>query len=598
MTGLSAVRIRILLSVSLFLLFGHGALSQVQCTNLDASVDGSVVSGNQACTNAGRFASSYCQQLCTAFQSLISTKDASDPNFLLILQLKERPDLLFDANYQAAIKAKAKSDLDQLGKNVEQSALSQVALYANSVQTGSSAQAGGSTNLVTKPTTTDLISLAADSGAFTDTLNGSTMTLSANAEGLAEFIRNENPITARQGAARQLLHRFAFKAGFNVAQPSSTTTVNSTSANSSTPSSITSVVIPFANNLSFNSFTASFSVPLRKADPLSTSFDTAWNAAMTTEKSQIDASVQATQVDIIKVLGKIDRTKLSENIAKARTDFTSAAFMQTQTPQKNFTLFAQEFEVYAEAYMAELQNEDPDLLTEIAQTNSDRAALEDVVRTVMDDARGNLLSVLYSYSSQPSKPATNDVTVAYAYTVPCTTNAKPAGAKPVGASVSTTGTTQSRWCGLQTTANGYGSWYFNVPAGATYGRFRAYQFSLEVDKPIGPTTAPKATVSLAAYGQNQSDPTVLNISAGNLAPGTNIPLPSNAQVLLGKAGWLGVGQAKLVWNLPKANGLQIPIAFKWSSRTDLKSSGDWRGQFGISYDLSALSSLLGGGSGK
>jgi hypothetical protein len=248
--------------------------------------------------------------------------------------------------------------------------------------------------------------------------------------------------------------------------------------------------------------------------------------------------------------------------------------------------------------MAELQNEDPDLLTEIAQTNSDRAALENVVRTVMDDARGNLLSVLYSYSNQPSKPATNDVTVAYAYTVPCTTNAKPAGAKAAGAPVSSAGNEQSRWCGLQTTANGYGSWYFNVPAGASYTRFRAYQFSLEVDKPIGPTTAPKATVSLAAYGQNQSDPTVLNISAGNLAPGTDIALPSNAQVLLGKAGWLGVGQAKLTWNLPKANGLQIPVAFKWSSRTDLKSSGDWRGQFGISYDLSALSSLLGGGNGK
>jgi hypothetical protein len=84
---------------------------------------------------------------------------------------------------------------------------------------------------------------------------------------------------------------------------------------------------------------------------------------------------------------------------------------------------------------------------------------------------------------------------------------------------------------------------------------------------------------------------VLNITAGNLAPGTNISLPSNAQVLLGVPGWLEVAQAKLVFNIGK--GASVPIAFKWSSQTDLVQQGDWKGQFGLTYDLTALSSLLG-----
>ena len=125
-----------------------------------------------------------------------------------------------------------------------------------------------------------------------------------------------------------------------------------------------------------------------------------------------------------------------------------------------------------------------------------------------------------------------------------------------------------------------------------YGRVQSYQFSGEYDQPIGPKTAPRAVLSLAGYGQYQYNPTVLNISSGNLAPGTNITLPDNAQVLLGTAGWLGVTQAKVVFYVGK--GLTIPVAFKWSSKTDLLPQNNWKGQFGVTYDFSALSSMLSG----
>jgi hypothetical protein len=66
-------------------------------------------------------------------------------------------------------------------------------------------------------------------------------------------------------------------------------------------------------------------------------------------------------------------------------------------------------------------------------------------------------------------------------------------------------------------------------------------------------------------------------------------LPCNAQVLPGTKGWIGVSR-KLVFNLGK--GLSLPVALKWSNKTDLIKGNDVRGQLGLSYDLSALSKLI------
>lgn len=151
--------------------------------------------------------------------------------------------------------------------------------------------------------------------------------------------------------------------------------------------------------------------------------------------------------------------------------------------------------------------------------------------------------------------------------------------------------TRTFFSGAELTGNFTASLYAKVPTGATYGRFRDVQASAEFDKPFGGTIAePRGIFSLAGYGQYQYDPTVLNITQGNLVPGTNISLPSNAQVLLGTKGWICVAQGKIVFNLSK--GLSIPVALKWSNKTDLLKGSDVSGQLGLSYDLSALSKLV------
>jgi hypothetical protein len=96
--------------------------------------------------------------------------------------------------------------------------------------------------------------------------------------------------------------------------------------------------------------------------------------------------------------------------------------------------------------------------------------------------------------------------------------------------------------------------------------------------------------SVAGYGQYQYAASVLNVTVANVVPGTNISVPSNSEVFTSTPGWIGVAQTKLVFNIGK--GTSIPVAVKWSNKTDLLTGSDWKGQFGLSYDLSALSSIL------
>ncbi len=192
-------------------------------------------------------------------------------------------------------------------------------------------------------------------------------------------------------------------------------------------------------------------------------------------------------------------------------------------------------------------------------------AFEETAVTIFNQARGTpLASISYLYSTPAQKPSTNDFTVVVS---------------------------ELFRGGAQLTGNFTASVYASVPSGAKYGRLRDVQLSAELDKPFGgSTTSPRGTFSIAGYGQYQSDPTVLNINAGNIAPGTNITLPSSAQVLLGTSGWLGVVQGKVAFNLSK--GVTLPVALKWSNKTDLVRGNDVRGQVGLDYDLSALGKLI------
>ena len=149
----------------------------------------------------------------------------------------------------------------------------------------------------------------------------------------------------------------------------------------------------------------------------------------------------------------------------------------------------------------------------------------------------------------------------------------------------------SKDAGSTWTLNAAASLYGSIPSGAQYGRLKDAQISGEFDRALGSkTTSP--SFSLAGYGQYQSKPSVLDITASSVPSG--VTLPANAQVFLsGTQGWLGVVQAKVTLHVGTA---QIPVAAKWSNKTDLLDKSKLGAQFGVSYDFSQLKQLIGLGS--
>jgi hypothetical protein len=460
----------------------------------------------------------------------------------------------------------------QLGADAKQTALQTISTSAATNQNGGAPTAAGSTNLVSKPTTTDFISMAAESGAFTDTLNGTTMTIQANGLGLTKYFSNQPVFHRWESKYADLIQPLTFTVTLNVAQSGSTT------ANAATPPSIASVLLP-TNNASFSSVGVNYAV-YRPYNPQDKNFRKDWDAALNANQSALDAATKVIQQKAEAMANEVEASEQQtvqqkSKFHKVAIETESALNAHKGNPDESFDKFVAAYEEYDNAFMDALLASAPDAPKQVLELGNAIDAFRDAVYTVLDKARGKPLATLsYLYATPQDKPATHSFTAVISYLFK--------GDDPKRRTALT---------GAQLTANFTTAIYASLPAGATYGRLRDFQLSGEFDKPFGGTPdEPRGTWSLAGYGQYQYDPTVLNITAGNLVPGTNIPLPGDAQVLLGTAGWLGVAQGKLIINLKK--GLSIPVAVKWSNKTDLLKGNDVRGQVGLSYDLSALSKLI------
>jgi hypothetical protein len=432
-------------------------------------------------------------------------------------------------------------------------------------QPGASSSGSGSTTLTAKPTTTDLISLAAESGALTDTVNGNTITAQANVNGLRRYITDRPFASLKPSNLEDHLQHITLSATFNLAQSSSGAAPTTGQATSTTPAGIASVLLP-SNSVSFNGLGISVAI-LRPYTPTSAAFNKAWTSALAEEANSPNTEAQQLFTDYTKAIPAgiyTSNPKVSAALEKWQKD---AAQDEASSDPDAFAHFANNFATYMDALAGALES-NPDFDQNIVNTAIDLDQLHQLRDKIIDEARGKpLLTFNYNYVTPTNEPAMHNATAVFAYVW------------------------KKRDDGAQLTGNAAGSWFASVPAGAKYGRVKDYQLTAEFDQPVGKDpAAPRAIASLAGYAQYQYSPNVLNLTVANVIPGTNIAVPANSQVFTSTAGWLGVAQAKLVFNIGK--GATVPVAVKWSNKTDLLAASDWKGQFGISYDLSALKSIL------
>jgi hypothetical protein len=438
-------------------------------------------------------------------------------------------------------------------------------------QTSAGSSANGTTSLVEKAGTPAILAFALESGTLTRSVSGNTATLTANADGLLRALTGQqilcfDCVATKNSLGTKVLQNVNLAAAFLIDQQSTSSVGTSGTANSSTPP-ISTIQLPTTVG-KLSSISARYEL-WNPYDPHSSKFLAAWKTATDTAKNQIDSQAKALQASLV--------TLVNQNALKSDAQFqallaTYKTKFYEDADAGDLNKLKSDFLALYNATVNAWINDDPQFSQKIAAVNLSLAQYRALWQQILDQAKGKpLLTLEYAYSRPAQQPETHDFKLVFGVT--------PQGANgllSVNAAISIYGGT--------------------IPAGAKYNRLHDGQISAEYDRPVTIRGNPnQGTFSLAGYWQYQPDPSVLNITSGNLAPGTNIQLPQNAQVLLGSAGSLWVTQAK--FSINTKSGVKVPVAVKWANKTDLLSGNKIGAQVGISYDFSSLSSLFGGSSG-
>ena len=426
-------------------------------------------------------------------------------------------------------------------------------------QAGSTAPSSGTTDLVSKPSTSELLSMAVQLGALTQTISGSTATFQGNADGIYKALFKA-PIVCLACSGTPVLKNINFLATFDLSQQTSKTVTTSGPANPSTPA-VSTIQLPQSSR-QLSSFTARYDI-YNPLDPRSKQFKQGWTAAYKNHQADLQAASKDLRASLSPILTAIVQ---DQHYVELQTQYSQ--IITTDAEKNDSNAIVQHFEEYFGKVVDLVRAKIPDFDQKLSLAMVALARYSQLNYQTVQEARGKpQFTFEYTYNRPPNQPDTHDFRLIL-------------GLNPAHS---------AGLFSLNAAGTVYGG---TIPTGAAYGRIRDFQISGQFDRTLGDDINHMATLSLAGYVQYQFDPSVLNISSGNLAPGTNITLPGNAQVLLGTKGTLGIVQGKLTFNMK--SGVNIPIGVSWANKTDLINATDVRGHIGITYDFDSISQLLTG----
>jgi hypothetical protein len=425
-------------------------------------------------------------------------------------------------------------------------------------QVGTSAQGAGTTDLVSRPSTPELLGLAVQLGALTETVSGSTATFNANGYGAYQAIIQQPGICLVCSSSAWKNLNFALS--FDLSRGSTKQLITNGAANSTTPT-LGIVQLP-QSSAQFSSLTVRYDI-YNPLDPRSAQFKKAWSTAFKNHQNDLIAAAKGLDTALTDLLDPLIKDAALGDLENKYNPLIMADMTANDTSKlkTDFEAYFEELDTLAHK---DIQGLDQKLSVAVAAYARYSQLNYDAVR----EAQGKpQFTAEYDYDHPVTQPDTHNFKLIYGYT-------------PKGSS--------GALFTLNLTGSVYGGY---IPASAKYGRMRDFQFAAQLDRPLGNVLTHPATFTAAGYVQYQFDPSVLNIGAGNLVPGTNITLPGDAQVLLGTKGTLGIVQAKVTVNTK--SGFNIPIGVSWANKTDLIDATDVRGHVGITYDFNSLSQLFG-----
>jgi len=418
---------------------------------------------------------------------------------------------------------------------------------SQSIGNGASPLSSAASSAVTKAVSS-ILGIAQEAGAVSSSTSGSTTTLTASIARIAQLLDANMPpcyvVSNKCSPWSAVAQGASFSASFNT---SASTMPNSSGLSDAALQALTGSQHPAFSGLSFQQ-----SFHGRKTQNITQqSFD---STLETIAKDKATAT-----------LGEISQ--------KIRTSFRQSLPLSGDLPKpmkdclaplENGSVSDQDLDAPVDhcidvlASLAASIDGMSDLLVQFARANTAYSTVREAALTTLF-YKSNF-SIEYDLTNNLNQPMTSTFKSIYGY--------------------------QSKSGSLQTTANGSVTLY-NSLQGSSESRIRSAQAAVQFDYCPATKPALQAVYSAAYYFQYMVANGLIDLPSTAFAPGTTIPLPNNASVLLNTKGPIHIGQGKITLKL-KGSNVSIPLALTMASRTDLIKANRVSGNFGISYDFSSL----------
>jgi hypothetical protein len=431
-------------------------------------------------------------------------------------------------------------------------------------QAGSAVSSSGTTNVISKNLTSSLLSVASEYGALTSSTSGQTTTVSGTLDQLlVPFEKSSNGLISDcavalikkaacvNSALLDVLGKVSYSASLDASQPS---TITGTATGQAMGGTQQVTGTQGSNNFSLSQFTAKFLVYAHKPSP-------------SDFKSEADTDkLTFASTSTIAALRSLQNSVKGDGWTDWLTKAVDALLSSDET------------------HIADEMTARIKLLIQLLSTNSKSGKEEEVVstalgvaaaeandaaseRTVYDKAlwKKPLVSLEYDFNSPANQPSNSAFGFIY-------------------------GQSFKRW---KVTVNAGASIYNSTPSQSIPGaeKLRYAQVGAEGDYTI-PVLGKldSSSLSLAYYFQNQTSPSILNVTPSSPLSGISFSgLSSSATQVFTQAGQIHLGQLKLTLG-NSSSGFSLPISVTASNRTELIDENKIliRPQVGINYSFDSL----------
>ncbi len=443
--------------------------------------------------------------------------------------------------------------------------------FRNDTQPGSSTGTGGTTSLVSKGLTAKALSIAAESGALTESLYQQTVTVQGSLGGLVSALSQKGLFEYCPGGSTErscvsrgtldVLKRISYGVSFD-------TSHNSQNVSGTPVEQTQDTVQPVTFTADRHEISA-------------------WTGRVTLLKTR-DANSNTFKQKLVPVLEALVKDPSTASTTAQQAGAAGAALATASKKLLDDITFTDEQNAKRTTMLSQVGQ-----AMAVAVTRADLDALFDQwvdafvemagsSKSVLADAQKVLLTRSAYYLAEEA--LVSELADQPVLTLEYNNN------RPIGqATTSTFRLIFDKGVGKWSFAlNGAVTLYDNAPQPPNNSRYRDAQVGAQIQRDIGKLLSVPAALSASYYFQYQNAPAVLNVTPGTPLPGiTFTGLPSNADQVFAQTGNLHLGQLRLVLS-PGQSNVRFPVAVSYSNRTELINKPTWRAQVGISYDFDSL----------